>query len=226
MVYPVVLLDSACCFTGFCLLLSTVCGRGPSDTCRELQDRERGTVYRSREWQDKGNGFMLTERSFRVGITKKSLPVRVVRPCQEAVAAPFLEVSKARLDRAQNTLGQWKVSLPMAWIPWICFVSHAKAWGRCWRQGFHGCLMLFLVLFWWDGWWWSWGSWCCSMFDTQSAGSETEQNHMFYGKENPPGRSSQSSWLICRACMHAMDPGGRGAASFMLFHLKRNTCSW
>ena len=33
---------------------------------------------------------------------------------REAVAAPSLEVSKARLDRAWSNLGWWKVSLPMA----------------------------------------------------------------------------------------------------------------
>lgn len=77
----------------------------------------------------------------------------------------------------------------------------------------------------------SWSFWgnVVPVFDAQSADSETEQNHMFYGKENPPGRSSQSSWLISRACMHAMFRGGRGAASFILYAssiLRRNTCSW
>ena len=47
------------------------------------------------------------------------LPVRVLRPWhgvpRAAVAAPgSLEVSKGRLDRAWSSLGQWKVSLPMA----------------------------------------------------------------------------------------------------------------
>jgi len=44
--------------------------------------------------------------------------VRVVRPWhrlpREAVAAPSLEVFKARLDGALNSLGWWKMSLPMA----------------------------------------------------------------------------------------------------------------
>lgn len=41
--------------------------------------------------------------------------------------------------------------------------------------------------------WFSWGFGgfgVVPVFDTQSADSETEQNHMFYGKENPHGRSS------------------------------------
>ena len=33
---------------------------------------------------------------------------------REAVAAPSLEVSKARLDGALSNLVQWKVSLPVA----------------------------------------------------------------------------------------------------------------
>jgi len=44
--------------------------------------------------------------------------VRVVRPWprlpREAVAAPSLAVSKARLDGALSNLGWWKGSLPMA----------------------------------------------------------------------------------------------------------------
>ena len=44
--------------------------------------------------------------------------MRVVRPWprlpREAVAAPSLAVLKARLDGALNSLGWWKMSLPMA----------------------------------------------------------------------------------------------------------------
>lgn len=47
----------------------------------------------------------------------KFSPVTVVRPWhglpREAVAAPGHEVSKGRLDKALNHLGQWKFSLPM-----------------------------------------------------------------------------------------------------------------
>jgi len=35
---------------------------------------------------------------------------------REAVAAPFLAVFKARLDRAWSMLGWWKGSLPMAGV--------------------------------------------------------------------------------------------------------------
>ena len=57
---------------------------------------------------------------------KKFFPVRVVRPWprlpREAVAAPSLAVSKARLDGALNTLVWWKWSLLMAggWSDMIC----------------------------------------------------------------------------------------------------------
>ena len=52
---------------------------------------------------------------------KKFFSVRVVRHwprlSREAVAAPSLAVSKARLDGAWSTLGWWKRSLPMAgWV--------------------------------------------------------------------------------------------------------------
>ena len=53
----------------------------------------------------------------RSDIGKEFFPV--VRPWHRApraaVAAPSLAVSKARLDGAWSNLGEWKVSLPMAW---------------------------------------------------------------------------------------------------------------
>ena len=56
----------------------------------------------------RGNGFKLKEGRFRLD-TKKFFPLRAVRPCprlpREAVAAPSLAVSKARLDKARSTLG-------------------------------------------------------------------------------------------------------------------------
>ena len=56
----------------------------------------------------RGNSFELKEGRFRLDIGKKFFPVRVVRHWnglpREAVAAPSLEVFKARLDRALSNL--------------------------------------------------------------------------------------------------------------------------
>jgi len=60
----------------------------------------------------------MKEGTFRLDIKKKLFTVRVVKHWKrfprEAVAAPSLEVFKARLDRALSNLVQWKMSLPMA----------------------------------------------------------------------------------------------------------------
>ena len=66
----------------------------------------------------RGNGFKLKEGRCRLVIRKKLFTMRVVR-CwnrlpREAVAAPFLEEFKARLDGALSNLVWWKMSLPMA----------------------------------------------------------------------------------------------------------------
>lgn len=55
-----------------------------------------------------------------------------------------------------------------------------------------------------------------AVFDTQSADSGSEHNHLLYGRENPHRRSSQSPWLISGACMHTTYQAGRGAASLLL----------
>ena len=78
-----------------------------------------------------GNGFKLEELSLK--IRKELFPVRAVRLWhrvpREAVAVPgSLEVSKARLDRAWNNLGQWKVSLPMAGVRLDKLLSPFQAW--------------------------------------------------------------------------------------------------
>jgi len=56
----------------------------------------------------RGNGFKLKEGRFRVDIRKKFFTMRVVkhwsRLPREAVAAPSLEVFKARLDGALSNL--------------------------------------------------------------------------------------------------------------------------
>ena len=66
----------------------------------------------------KGNSSKLKEGRLRLEIRKKFFPMRVVkhwpRLPREAVAAPSLEVFKARLGGARSNLGWWKMSLPMA----------------------------------------------------------------------------------------------------------------
>ena len=56
----------------------------------------------------RGNGFKLKEGGFRLAVRKKFFTVRVVRQWnrlpREAVDAPSLEVSKARLDGALSNL--------------------------------------------------------------------------------------------------------------------------
>jgi len=73
-----------------------------------------------RSWSDKtrGDGFKLEEGRFRLDIRKKFFMMRVVRSWhllpREAMAAPSLEVLKARLDGALSNLVWWKVSLTTA----------------------------------------------------------------------------------------------------------------
>jgi len=66
----------------------------------------------------RGNGFKLKEGKFRLDIRKKFFTMKVVKHWnklpREAVAAPSLEVFKARLDGALSNLVWWKMSLLMA----------------------------------------------------------------------------------------------------------------
>jgi len=83
--------------------------------CKKDEDR---LLSRSCCDRTRGNGFKLKERRFRLDIRKKFFTLRVVRHWprlpREAVAAPSLEVLKARLDGASSNLVWWKVSLPTA----------------------------------------------------------------------------------------------------------------
>ena len=70
---------------------------------------EEGLLTQACSDRARGNGFKLKEYGVTPKIRKKLFPVRVGRPWhrlpREAVAAPPLEVSKARLDGAWNNLG-------------------------------------------------------------------------------------------------------------------------
>ena len=72
--------------------------------------RKAGEGLLIRMWSKRirGNGFKLQEGRFRLDIRKKYFTVRVVkhwnRLPSKAVDAPFLEVFKARLDRALSNL--------------------------------------------------------------------------------------------------------------------------
>ncbi|KAJ7427797.1 sarcoplasmic/endoplasmic reticulum calcium ATPase 3 [Willisornis vidua] len=88
------------------------------ETSETLQyPKKAGEELWTRAWSGKprGKGVKLKDRRFRLDAKKKFFPVRVGRPWhrlpREAVAAPSLNVSKAR---AWCNLGQWEVSLPMA----------------------------------------------------------------------------------------------------------------
>jgi len=65
----------------------------------------------------RGDGSKLREGRFRLGIRKKFFTMRVVkhwnRLPREAVAAPSLEVFKARLNGALSNLVWWKMFVLM-----------------------------------------------------------------------------------------------------------------
>jgi len=71
--------------------------------CKKARE---GFLKRACSDRTRGNGFKVEEGRFRLDIRKKFLTMRVVRQWnrlpREAVAAPSLEVFKARLDGALN----------------------------------------------------------------------------------------------------------------------------
>lgn len=78
----------------------------------------RGTLQ-GKGWQDKGNGFKLTEQGqmrYWEGITPCEGGGPWHRVPRDAVAAPSMKGFQAGLDGAWSKLGQWKVSLSMAWV--------------------------------------------------------------------------------------------------------------
>ncbi|PKU37230.1 hypothetical protein llap_12465 [Limosa lapponica baueri] len=82
--------------------------------------RRAGEGLFVRKSGDRTRGFKLEEGRFRLDTRKKFFAVRVVRPWhrlpREAVAAPSLEVFRARLDGALSNLVWWEVFLPMAGV--------------------------------------------------------------------------------------------------------------
>ena len=86
------------------------------EICRK-GDHGEGLFTRLCSDRIRGNGCKLNQGRFRLDIGKKFFTMRVVRHWhrlpREAVAAPSLEVFKARLDAALSNLVWWKVSLLM-----------------------------------------------------------------------------------------------------------------
>ena len=89
--------------------------KAPGETLQQLpvpkgayRKAGEGLFTRACSDRTRGNGFKLKEGRFRLDIRKKFFTVRVVRHWhrlpREAVGAPSLEVSKARLDGALSNL--------------------------------------------------------------------------------------------------------------------------
>lgn len=68
-----------------------------------LRERWKGVLYKSMEWQDKGDGFTLKEGRFRLNITNEFFTVRMARHWNRFpgdMDAPSLAVFKTRLGEA------------------------------------------------------------------------------------------------------------------------------
>jgi len=79
------------------------------------------TVLRNWKCSNRSNSSALKVNRFRLDIRKKFVIVKMVRHWHrlhgEAVAAPFLEVSKGRLDGTLGSLISWEASVPMTgWL--------------------------------------------------------------------------------------------------------------
>ena len=84
----------------------------------DYEQAEAGLFTRACSDRTGGDGLKLREDSVRLHLRQKFFTLRVLRHWhrlpREGVAAPSLEVFKARLDGALSNLVRWKVSLVMA----------------------------------------------------------------------------------------------------------------
>jgi len=88
----------------------------PSNASGEVINRRKRLFTWSDTDRTKGNGFKLEEGRFRLDVLHKCFTQRTVRHRlpREVMDVPFLVMFMTRLDRAQNSLIWWVVTLPIA----------------------------------------------------------------------------------------------------------------